>query len=86
MYKFAAIGALIAALAVPASAAAGQRVRAGYALDRAPCPQTTVFRPGRNYAMCGGRFWIRDSQTGKVVPVPFWRLQQPNLADQPDRP
>ena len=76
MYKFAVIGALIVAFAVPTSAI-GQRVRAGQALDRASCLQPLVFRQGRSYAMCGGRFWIRDPQTGRVVAVPFWRLQQP---------
>jgi hypothetical protein len=84
MYKFAAIGALIAALAVPASAA-GQRVRSGHSQAQAPCREIVVFRPGRNYAMCNGRFWIRDPQTGNVVATSFWRLQQP--ADQNlDRP
>jgi hypothetical protein len=76
MYKFAVIGALIVAFAVPTSAF-GQRVRPSQALDRASCLQALVFQHGRNYAMCGGRFWIRDPQTGKLVAVPFWRLQQP---------
>jgi hypothetical protein len=84
MYKFAAIGALIVALAVPTSAF-GQRVRPSQAVDRASCLQPLVFRTGRNYAMCGGRFWIRDPQTGQVVAVPFWKLQQPQPGN-PDRP
>ncbi len=84
MYKFAVIGALIAALAVPASAA-GQRVRAGHHRDSASCRQIAVFMPGRNYAMCSGRFWIRDPQTGSVVATSFWRLQQPSNSN-PDRP
>ena len=77
MYKFAAIGALIAALAVPAGAA-GQRLSAGQSRALVNCREIVVFRPGRSYAMCNGRFWIRDPQTGKVVATSFWRLQQPS--------
>ena len=76
MYKLVALGVLIVALAVPTSAF-GQGVRPSQALARASCLQPLVFHHGRNYAMCAGRFWIRDPQTGKVVAVPFWRLQQP---------
>jgi len=41
--------------------------------------------PNRNYAICDGRFWIRELQTGQVVRVPFWKLQQPQPND-PNRP
>jgi hypothetical protein len=82
MYKFAAIGALIAALAVPAGAA-GKQVRGNHARDRASCTQPGDFRPLRNYAICAGRFWIRDPETGKVMAISFGRLQHIN---EPDRP
>jgi hypothetical protein len=45
MYKFAALGALIVALAVPTSAF-GQRVHPRQALDRASCLQALVFKQG----------------------------------------
>jgi hypothetical protein len=76
MKKLATIGALIAALAIPASAA-GQRAHLVRARAQALCPQTVVFPPGRDYAICGGRFWIRDAN-GKIVPVTFWQLQHRN--------
>jgi hypothetical protein len=81
MYKLAALGVLIAALAAPASAV-GQR--AHQLRVQPPCPQNAVFQPGRNYAMCDGRFWIREPQSGKVVRVPFWRLQRPSDPNRPD--
>lgn len=84
MYKLATVGALVAAVAIPASAA-GQGAPAAHARAQALCPQV-VFLPGRSYGFCGGRFWIRDSRTGKAVPASFWRLQHlsdPQLADQP---
>lgn len=81
MYKLAALGVLIAALAAPANAV-GQR--AHQLRVQPPCPQNAVFRPGRNFAMCDGRFWIREPQSGKVVPVPFWRLQRPSDPNHPD--
>jgi hypothetical protein len=77
MKKLATIGALIAALAIPASAA-GQRAHLVRARAQTLCPQTVVFPPGRDYAVCGGRFWIRDPQTGRVMSVSFWRLQHRN--------
>jgi hypothetical protein len=77
MYKLFTIGALVAALAAPASAA-GQGARARAAGAQVNCPQTVVIRSGRNYGICGHRFWIRDAQTGKVRAVPFWRLQHQN--------
>ena len=80
MYKLAAFGALILALAAPASAV-GQRAHQPRA--ELTCSQRAVFRPGRNYAICDGRFWVRLAQSQQVVPVPFWRLQQGN---DPNRP
>jgi hypothetical protein len=77
MYKLFTIGALVAALAAPASAA-GQGARARHASAQIACPQTVVIQPGRNYGMCGHRFWVRDPQTGLVKAVPFWRLQHGN--------
>jgi hypothetical protein len=81
MYKFAALVVLIAALAFPASAV-GQRAQQVRA--QVSCPQVAVFPPGRKFAVCDGRFWIHEPLTGKVVRVPFWRLQQPS--DDPNRP
>jgi M6 family metalloprotease-like protein len=80
--KLGIIAAVIAAIAFPASAV-GQRVRAHQLRVHFVC-QDAVFRPGRNYAICDGRFWMRESQTRKLVPVPFWRLQQPY--GEPNRP
>ena len=82
MYKLAAIGALIAALAVPAGAA-GQRVRGNHGRDFAACKQSGAFRPARNFTICAGRFWIRDPETGKVMAISFGRLQH---LGEPDRP
>jgi hypothetical protein len=77
MYKLFTIGALVAALAAPAGAAA-QGARARTASAQLSCPQTVVIRSGRNYGICGHRYWVRDAQTGKVRAVPFWRLQHQN--------
>jgi hypothetical protein len=82
MYRVVAIGALIAALAAPAGAA-GQRAHKPRV--QSSCPQRLIFRPGRSYTMCDGKFWIRDPETGNVVAVSFWRLQHLNdpNADRP---
>ena len=77
MYKLFTIAALVAALAAPASAA-GQGARARTAKAQINCPQTVVILSGRNYGVCGNRYWVRDAQTGKVRAVPFWRLQHQN--------
>jgi hypothetical protein len=76
MYKLATIGALVAALAVPAGAAGHARrhpVRA-----QIPCPQTVVILPGRSYGVCGHRFWVRDPETGQLETMPFGRMQHMN--------
>jgi hypothetical protein len=78
------IGALIAALAIPAAASA-HRAPARHARIKALCPQSVVFLPGRDYAVCGGRFWIRDPETGQTVQVSFWRLQH-RFDPSSDRP
>src|SRR5262249_51489058 len=83
MSKLFIIGALVAALAGPASAA-GHRSPARHPRGKVLCPQSVIFLPGRAFATCGGRFWIRDPQTGQIVSVPFWRLQ--HLNDPPDGP
>lgn len=77
MHKLATIGALIAALAAPASAA-GQRVPVRQARAQIACPQAVVILPGRGYGMCGHRIWVRDPQSGEVKAIPFWRLQRLN--------
>lgn len=83
MYKLVTIGALVAALAAPASAAAhGTRVHKARA--QAGCPQALVFPPRRDYGLCGSRFYVRDPETGKVEAIPFGRLQ--HLGEGPDRP
>jgi hypothetical protein len=82
MYRFAIIGVLVAALAVPASAAAnGLRARRAHA--QTACLQALIVPPNRNYSICGSRYLVRDPATGKVHAVPFWRLQQ---GYGPDRP
>ena len=84
MYKIATIGALVAALAAPASAA-GHGVRLRHAHAQISCPQAVVFPPGRKYGMCGHQFWVRDPHTGQVTAISFWRLQR--LSDpSEDRP
>jgi hypothetical protein len=83
-YKLVTIGALVAALAAPATAA-GQGVRARHARAQISCPQAVVFPPGRNYGMCGHKFWVREPQTGQVKAIPFWRLQRLNDPSE-DRP
>jgi hypothetical protein len=79
MLKLVTLVAFIAALAIPASAL-GQR---SHQHSRAvvKCSEEAVFLPGRDYAICGGRFWVRLAQTRQVVAVPFWRLQ---LGPNPD--
>lgn len=81
MCKLVTIGALLAALAVPAGAA-GHGARVRHTRVQISCPQTVVILPGRNYGMCGNRYWIRDAQTGQFEAVFFWRLQHQN--DQTD--
>ncbi len=83
MYKLATIGALVVALAGPASAA-GHRTPFRHTGVRAFCPQAVIISPARGYTVCGGRFWVRDPETGKVKAIPFWRLQHMN--EGPDRP
>jgi hypothetical protein len=68
MYKLVTIGALVAALAAPASAV-GHGVRGRPARAQIACPQTVVIMSGRGYGMCGHRFWIRDPQTGQVKAI-----------------
>jgi hypothetical protein len=80
MYKLVALGTLIAALAAPANAV-GQRSHQPRV--QVSCSQRAVFLPGRDYAICDGKFWMHEPQTRQVVRVPFWRLQQPN---DPNRP
>jgi hypothetical protein len=84
MYKLATIGALVAALAVPAGAA-GKGTRLHHARAQIACPQHVVIPPGRGYGMCGGRLYVRDPQTGNVKAIPFWRLQRLNDPNE-DRP
>jgi hypothetical protein len=82
--KFFTIGAVVAALAAPTTAA-GHGVRARHARGQISCPQAVVFPPRRNYGVCGHRFWVRDPQSGQVKAIPFWRLQR--LSDpSEDRP
>jgi len=77
MYKLATIGAMVAALAIPA--AAGAHGTAGrHARAQIACPQSVIIKPGRGYAMCGGKFFVRNPQTGQVKAIPFWRLQRLN--------
>jgi hypothetical protein len=77
MYKLAALGTLILALAAPANAI-GKRSPQPRAQQS--CSQRVIFRPGRNYALCDGKFWIPGTEE-QVVSVPFWRLQ---LGPNPD--
>ena len=84
MYKIATIGVLVVALAGPASAA-GKRAPVRPS-DQALCAKSVIISPARGYALCGGRIWVRDPETGKVVAISFWRLQ--HMHDHPslDRP
>jgi hypothetical protein len=84
MYKLFAIGALVAALAVPA-AAAGKGITGRHARALIACPQAVVMVPGRGYGFCGGRLWVRDANSGQVKAIPFWRLQRVNDPNE-DRP
>jgi hypothetical protein len=84
MYKLATIGALIAALAAPAGAA-GKGIRLHHARAQIACPHGVVILPGRGFGTCGGKFYVRDSQTGQVKAISFWRLQHSNDRND-DRP
>ena len=81
MYKLAAIGAMVVALAVPAGAAS-HTVRPHRVRAQINCPQTVVIPPGRGYGYCGGRLWVRDPFTGELTTAPtFWahlRLDRPD--------
>jgi hypothetical protein len=81
-YKLVTIGVLVAALAVPASAA-GKGIHLHRARVQAACPQ---IYPGRPYGMCGGKIWIRDPQSGQFKAISFWRLQHLNDQHLADRP
>jgi hypothetical protein len=81
MYKLAAIGALVVALAAPAGAA-GKGIRPHHARAQINCAQTAVILPGRSYVSCGGRLWFRYGQTGGLTTGPaFWRHER---MDRPD--
>lgn len=81
MYKFATIGALVAALAVPASAA-GHGIRPPRVHAQVACTQTVVILPGRGYGMCDGQLWFRDPYTGAMTRGPaFWRHEPLNRPD-----
>jgi hypothetical protein len=82
MYKLITIGALVVALVGPASAS-GKRAPVRPSAQ-ALCAKTVIISPAGGYGLCGGRYWVRNSETGKVRAVPFWRLQHMN--DGPDRP
>jgi hypothetical protein len=84
VYRLVTIGALVAALAVPA-AAAGKGMTGRHARAQIACPHGVVMIPGRGYGACGGRFWVRDPKTGQVKAIPFWRLQRINDPNE-DRP
>ena len=73
MYKLITIGALVVALAGPASAA-GKRAPVRPSAQTL-CATTISISPARGYGFCGGRYWVRDPETGKVTPVPFWRFR-----------
>jgi hypothetical protein len=85
MYKLATIAFLVAALVGPASAA-GKRAPVRPRAVQALCAQTVIIPPARGYVFCGGRFWVRDPETGKVKSIPFWRLQHMNDGPDVDRP
>ena len=84
MYKLATIGILVVALAGPASAA-GKRAPVRPSGAQALCANPVLISPTRGYTLCGGRIWVRDPETGKVVTVSFWRLQNMNRGPD-DRP
>jgi hypothetical protein len=81
MFKLVTLVSLLAALAIPASALGQSSHRQSRAVVR--CSEEAVFLPGRDYAICGGRFWVRMAEAHRLVAVPFWRLQQGN---DPNRP
>ena len=83
MYKLATIGIVVVALAGPASAA-GKRAPVRPSVQTL-CAQSVIISPARGYGFCGGRIWVRDPETGQVVAVSFWRLQNMNRGPD-DRP
>jgi hypothetical protein len=84
MHKFAIIGLLVVALAGPASAS-GKRAPVRPSGAQALCANPVPISPTRGYSLCGGRIWVRDPQTGGIVAVSFWRLQNMNKGPD-DRP
>jgi len=83
MQKLVIIGALVVALAGPTSAA-GKRAPVRPSAQ-ALCAKSVIISPSRGYGLCGGRFWLRDPQTGRVRAAPFWRLEHMNdpIDDRP---
>ena len=84
MFKLLTVGVLVAAIAVPASAA-GKGIRPHHARAQIACPQGVVILPGRGYGICGGGFYVRSPQTGQLKAIPFWRLLRQNNPNE-DRP
>ena len=79
MHKLAIIGALVAAFAVPASAA-GQGIRPPRVHAQVACLQTVVIMPGRGYGYCGGQLYFRYGG-GLTTGPAFWRHEP---MDRPD--
>ena len=84
MCKLAIIGVLVAALVGPASAI-GKRAPVRPSGAQVLCANPVLISPTRSYTLCGGRIWVRDAETGQVVAVSFWRLQNMNKGPD-DRP
>ena len=84
MNKLATIGALVLALAIPASAA-GKSIPRLHNVRAIDCAKTVVIVPGRGYGVCGGNLWFRDPQTGGLTTGPaFWKhLPQDRPDDHP---
>jgi len=71
MKQLATIGALVVALAIPASAL-GKSIPRLHNVRAIDCAKTVVIMPGRNYGVCGGNLWFR-TQNGLTTGPAFWR-------------
>ena len=81
MNKLAAIGALVVALAVPASAL-GKSIPRLHNVRAIDCAKTVVIMPARGYGFCGGHLWVRDPQSGQLTTGPaFWAHLNLNRPD-----
>jgi hypothetical protein len=80
MRKLAIIGLVVAGLAAPSTAAAGQ-----YRHHVRSCCQEPIIQLGKNVTLRGPQVfrntvtvWVRDPVSGRITPIPYgkWRTEE----------